>query len=584
MSLQHEKAMPLPSRRGLLPSIFLALVFALAGCGGGGGGGDGTPTDGTTAGITYTGNTNPASITTTNASALVGNLIGGASVAEATSNVQPAAAREPAGWSGVVSVLDRLLSRTRGVAATSATGGLDYHAAASVPVDETVPCDSGSMILSGSLDDQTGRGTLTLTFDACTTDGETWNGTGTFRVDAMDLTYFEITDGLMTFPSLTITGAEVDISMSFDVRLQVVIGDNLERLTMNLVTRDNGTGEMLKYENLVEENVYAPSVLSPSSYTQIVRGRMYDSTDGYVDVITPEVSPFSFSSLEQIYPDTGVLVLTGAVSNLRLSTESNARVVVDLDSDGDGVHETGVTLLWDEFGEPIAADIGDNDGDGMHNSWETTYGLNPEDSTDALLDTDGDGVSNYQEYLDRSDPNTGLLEVASTWSLSGFGFAEPYRGQTFQFPQAVTAQSLTVFVASAIDPIEFHILIVEMDTTNVDTTNVVYPTRVLFESDTVSLPPVNTTEMTPITVDLGGISLAANQTYGWLLDAFVTNVPEHVNASTGTELSDIYADGFMFSLTSGPFGLPGTREDHFAGGFGATTYADMTFRLEYKLE
>jgi hypothetical protein len=220
----------------------------------------------------------------------------------------------------------------------------------------------------------------------------------------MDLTYFEITDGLMTFPSLTITGAEVDISMSFDVRLQVVIGDNLERLTMNLVTRDNGTGEMLKYENLVEENVYAPSVLSPSSYTQIVRGRMYDSTDGYVDVITPEVSPFSFSSLEQIYPDTGVLVLTGAVSNLRLATESNARVVVDLDSDGDGVHETGVTLLWDEFGEPIAADIGDNDGDGMHNSWETTYGLNPEDSTDALLDTDGDGVSNYQEYLDRTDP------------------------------------------------------------------------------------------------------------------------------------------------------------------------------------
>jgi len=403
MLLQHEKAVPLPSRRGLFPSIFLALVFALAGCGGGGGG-DGTPTDGGTTAITYAGNTNPASITTTNASTFVGNLIGGASVAEAASNVQPAAARELAGWSGLVSTLDRLLSRTRGVAAASATGTLEYRAAATVPVEETLPCDSGSMILSGSLDDQTGRGTLTVTFDACTTDGETWNGTGTFRVDATDLTYLEITDGLMSFPLLAITGAEVDISLSFDVRLQVVIDDNLERLTMNLVTRDNGTGDMLKYENLVEENVYGPSILSPSSYTQIVRGRLYDSTDGYVDVITPEVSPFSFTSIEQIYPDTGVLVVTGAVSNLRLVTEAAGRVVMDLDSDGDGVHETGVTLLWDEFGEPIAADIGDNDGDGMHNSWETTYGLNPEDSTDALLDTDGDGVSNYQEYLDRTDP------------------------------------------------------------------------------------------------------------------------------------------------------------------------------------
>ncbi len=48
----------------------------------------------------------------------------------------------------------------------------------------------------------------------------------------------------------------------------------------------------------------------------------------------------------------------------------------------------------------------DSDADGMPDSWELAHGLNPGDPSDAVLDPDGDYVSNYAEYQADSDPNT----------------------------------------------------------------------------------------------------------------------------------------------------------------------------------
>ena len=46
----------------------------------------------------------------------------------------------------------------------------------------------------------------------------------------------------------------------------------------------------------------------------------------------------------------------------------------------------------------------DTDGDGMPDAWEITYGLNPNDASDAAGDLDGDGYTNLQEYLGGTDP------------------------------------------------------------------------------------------------------------------------------------------------------------------------------------
>ncbi|MBU1693006.1 MAG: hypothetical protein KKC51_03480, partial [Verrucomicrobia bacterium] len=46
----------------------------------------------------------------------------------------------------------------------------------------------------------------------------------------------------------------------------------------------------------------------------------------------------------------------------------------------------------------------DVDADGIPDWWETKYGLNPSDRSDAQGDLDGDGFSNLEEFLAESDP------------------------------------------------------------------------------------------------------------------------------------------------------------------------------------
>ncbi len=46
----------------------------------------------------------------------------------------------------------------------------------------------------------------------------------------------------------------------------------------------------------------------------------------------------------------------------------------------------------------------DADGDGMPDEWERRYGLNPNDPADANADKDGDGFTNLEEYLAKTDP------------------------------------------------------------------------------------------------------------------------------------------------------------------------------------
>ena len=56
----------------------------------------------------------------------------------------------------------------------------------------------------------------------------------------------------------------------------------------------------------------------------------------------------------------------------------------------------------------LAAPVPDTDGDGMFDIWERQYGFDPFDPNDADGDADGDGFTNRDEFLAKTDPRDAL--------------------------------------------------------------------------------------------------------------------------------------------------------------------------------
>lgn len=68
------------------------------------------------------------------------------------------------------------------------------------------------------------------------------------------------------------------------------------------------------------------------------------------------------------------------------------------DSDGDGTIDVDDAYVND------FRYSADSDGDGMADSWEEQYGLNPQNPADAALDSDGDGMTNIEEFVLNNSP------------------------------------------------------------------------------------------------------------------------------------------------------------------------------------
>ena len=107
----------------------------------------------------------------------------------------------------------------------------------------------------------------------------------------------------------------------------------------------------------------------------------------------------------------------------------------------------------------------DGDSDGMPSDWEILHGLQPNDPSDAALDTDGDGFTNLQEYWAGTDPRNAasLLKFDSVTqtgntlnlqftSVAGRAYVVEYRDalasgpwQTLtNLPAAASTQAVTI--------------------------------------------------------------------------------------------------------------------------------------------
>ena len=96
---------------------------------------------------------------------------------------------------------------------------------------------------------------------------------------------------------------------------------------------------------------------------------------------------------------------------------TTAEICDGMDINNDGVFDSDVC---DSDGDSIADVVdaypfnslysADSDSDGMPDAWETRYGLNPNDASDASSDQDNDGVSAIDEFLAGTIPS-GSLDI-----------------------------------------------------------------------------------------------------------------------------------------------------------------------------
>lgn len=383
-------------RRNLLV-IALFAVVAVGGCGGGGGGGGG----GDEKALPYVGNTGAAVITEADATRLIAEVFGlGDLTGGLPSPGAPAARR----------LLHQAPRPQRG---------------ANLAIDETQPCypvgatePSGYTTLAGTLDDQDGTGTVTMVFHSCQ-EGDTFmDGSVTWRIDEADLTadMWMPLDSTFTFQVITMISPELNVLLGGTLRDQRN-ADGSETLTLDVVVKDNHTQRMQKTENVAIRSAYG----NGSSLSETISGRFYDSIDGYVDVVTEQA--LLYDPYEAVFPSSGRMRIAAGNSRMRVTALSATMALLELDLDGDGTYETGGELPWEVIAG-AGSQPGDADGDGLPDSWESTYGLSSATFADAGEDGDVDTLSNYQEYLLGTNPTSGDSDadgMADGWEV-GYGF------------------------------------------------------------------------------------------------------------------------------------------------------------------
>ena len=376
-----------------------ALGFAgiLAACGGGGGGGGNSAggASGPTP-LVYAGKTTPAVISATNAAELTANIVGGAGTSSAFSGVAPV----PEG--GGVTELDRRLIRA--IRARASVPKPASRQLTSEPVNQTDFCDdnTGTVRTTGDVS-QSGPGTLNFVWTNCLTGDTRLDGSASVTVRIFDQV-FGILDGTFNFVRVTLTSPAASGTVSGELLLQVDPAANKETTTSNLITLDSN-GRMTKADNLVVVDVFDDISATDSRFAETMTGRLFDSIEGFVDIATD--TPLVFDTQTQLFASAGQVVLTGVTSHARAFAVSFTVVRLDLDLDGDNTYEGTAFLRWTELRAPSAADLGDRDRDGMHNSWEIVNGLNPDDPLDAGKDSDGDGATNLAEYKAGTNPQDG---------------------------------------------------------------------------------------------------------------------------------------------------------------------------------
>jgi hypothetical protein len=144
-------------------------------------------------------------------------------------------------------------------------------------------------------------------------------------------------------------------------------------------------------------------------------GNLLDKTaDGTLNGVALDVPGAATKLTSPFSPDTAAIPTTGAANAYAVVVaqagaslhrdEVDTQVIADLKSLGKTgalwTHQTATGLSNSGYGTLQGGTApADTDGDGMPDTWETKYGLNPKDATDANGDFDHTGYTNIEKYV-----------------------------------------------------------------------------------------------------------------------------------------------------------------------------------------
>jgi hypothetical protein len=421
-----------------------SLVLGLTACGGGGGGGSVTGSGGgggsrspipPQTALTYSGSQTGAAVTATSAGTIASNVIGstggglgGSLLAGVAVQVASTSEPQPSGATGVGRRLGQAI-RTNDLAPAGSGSAVTGAA-----INRTIACDSGSIVISGNVNDSTGAGTASVDYVDCRTGADTINGPAALQIRGYDQARGIVTDGTLNFTRVRLSGPGMNWDVSGRVSTQVSTSSATETFTLEDVTiQDNNSSRMMWARDLRFINRF-DTVTPPSSFfNQSISGQVYDSVAGFVNISTqfaPHTDPWGplyYSTRNQSFPDWGIITLTGATGAVRITSLGMDLAKVEVDTGTGFPVGGGARLRWADLGGPLGADLADSDGDGMHNSYETVKGI-----SDPNADNDGDGYTNLTEYLQGSDAGTsGSVPVAvrHIWVTDNSDLAVDTNGQ-----------------------------------------------------------------------------------------------------------------------------------------------------------
>jgi hypothetical protein len=217
--------------------------------------------------------------------------------------------------------------------------------------EDTVQCSlGGDITITANIADDSGQLTegdaVSVLFNGCTEADGTLDG-------AVDLTVTTVTGALDNPPfsagldvnvdSVTLTQDTAVLSAGGTMTATIASESTNDR---NLVLSGTELTTVVDDETMVlrDFNIDETDNLDTGAYTLDMSGTIDSDTLGTFDFATTT----AFTGLGGAFPDTGVMVISGAsATTATITALDNTNVRVDLDTDGDGTADESTDTTWD---------------------------------------------------------------------------------------------------------------------------------------------------------------------------------------------------------------------------------------------